>query len=337
MSKISDWVTLRGKLASNINSHIDEHSSAKDPTRLYALVDAAQVPELRGTKLRRLQAEYISLFDLSKESHISKYGPLLIPIRPERGASAPVVAALLQAMSHGWTVSWLSSKLDMGKLAEHLAGYLNGVMEDGSEVLVRYYDPRLLASFLSSPDENKKHSLLTPVNTWSYWDRELNFITIQGDNLEESDGVKDTLIPLHTQRKLADSSLGDLLTSGLTEQSDATEFSEWLPHALYSAVQRHLEQARDFGLSELADLQLFVTLSMTVHPDFHNLLEIFYRERENINAGLASFTDVVLSVPDAKWNALGEDGVEILEQLRSALHDQLLKNPKSLRNQYGQS
>ncbi|CDG84354.1 DUF4123 domain-containing protein [Janthinobacterium agaricidamnosum] len=296
----------------------------------YALVDAAQVPELHRQKSRALDFPHANLFSLSKEHGIAKYGPLLFPLEAGARSRHPLVALLLQGMRYGWTVSWLSSTLPMDALAKHLAGHLNGMLDDDKDVLLRYYDARLLPAFVQHLPPEASAALLAPVAQWIYWDRQLRLACIEGGRQADSPGVRDTAISAAVQAAMAHAALGDLICSTMYEEADASEFEQWLPHAFYSAVQRKIDQARRFGLKEVADLQLFASLALQVHPDFHQLLSSFQHEQANLASGKISLVDVVHQVPDREWERLGASGVSALRDWRLSINQQLAADPAAI-------
>jgi hypothetical protein len=316
-----EWPALRDKLTRDAEGFFAEHADSGMAVNFYALVDAAQVPELRSAEFLAAPFEHISLFSLTKEHGIAKYGALLVPLHG--GASAPAFKRLLRSMRHGWTVSWLSSPMDLEALAEHLAGHLNGALADGSDVLVRYYDPRLLPFFLTHLEEEVRSALLAPIARWAWWDRQLDFKAAEGGGADKSPGIKHTDIAAVTQDALAAVAMDELIKSMVLGESEEDEFDDWLPHAFYNAVSVQLCAARAIGLTEVADLQLYVSLAMRVHPDFFELLPAFGAARTELAAGEIGMPAVVLGISDEDWNHLGNTGIRSLDLFRKQINNQL--------------
>jgi hypothetical protein len=322
MATNPDWSALRAKFTRDAEAFFAPPGKDVDRTRLhYALVDAAQVPEMRTAQFLASTIDHISLFSLTKEHGIAKYGPLLIPL-PD-GANSAAFKGVVRAMRHGWTVSWLSSNLSLEQLAAHLAGHLNGSLPDGSDVLVRFYDPRLLPHFLTHLDDTTRSALLEPIAEWGWWDRKLNFVSAEGGNQACSPAINQTDISLDTQEALAAAALDELIKSMVIDASDADEFAEWLPHALYAAVSVQLGKAREVGLSSISDLQLYVSLALRVHPDFFAMLPVFERARADLAAGETDLPALVLTVADDDWDRLGTAGAQALDGLRQQINNEL--------------
>lgn len=293
----------------------------------YALVDAAQVPEFRNARFVARPLRHVSLFSLTQEYGIAKYGPLLIPV--DAGLGSDAVARVVRAMRHGWTVSWLSSALALDDLANHLAGHLNGELADGRDVLVRYYDPRLLAAFFAHLDQQTRTALLGPICKWAWWDRDLSFVIAQGGNGSRSCGITQTTISIGTQEAMAAAANTDLFKSALLEDSDADEFLRWLPHTLYHAVCLQLYRAKKMGLKASADLLLFVSLALRIHPNFFDMLPIFAREKHRLALGEIDMATLVLGVDDDDWDRLGRTGAAAVEEVRRVVNDALRLNVSS--------
>ncbi len=321
MAPNTDWSALRAKLTRDAETFLV--APGKDPDRrrsYYALVDAAQVPEMRSVQFLASPMEHISLFSLTKEHGIAKYGPLLIPLPGGAGSSA--FRNVLRAMRHGWTVSWLSSALSLEQLAAHLAGHLNGSLADGSDVLVRFYDPRLLPHFLSHLDDAIRSALLAPIAEWAWWDRKLNFVLTEGGDQETSPAIEHTDVALETQEALAAVAIDELVKSMVLDASDVDEFVEWLPHVLYAAVSIQMRHARELGMSAISDLQLYVSLALRVHPDFFALLPAFERAKADLAAGEVDLPSLVLNVADDDWDRLGSTGKVALDRLRKQINNE---------------
>lgn len=319
-----DWLPLQRKLMRDVTRFFDDAPQVGININRYALVDAAQVPELRSAAFLARPFHHVSLFSLTQENGIARYGPLLIPV--DAGPGSDVVRRVVRAMRHGWTVSWLSSPLAMDDLADHLAGHLNGELADGKDVLVRYYDPRLLAAFIAHLDEQTKTALLGPVCQWAWWDRHLSLVTVKGGNESKSACITQTNISAVTQKAMAAAAKNDLFNSALLEDSEPDEFSSWLPHTLYHAVSRQVVRAEKLGLKEPADLVLFISLALRVHPDFFDALPNFARKKHSLALGEIDMATLALGVVDDDWNLLGRTGPAAVEEVRRVVNDALQLN-----------
>ena len=328
MSKHTDWQALQAILAQEIDAYLRDLTDVSPDMLSYALVDAGQIPEMRGAFLEQMEIPHARLFDGTKEHKIAQYGPVLISLDRNANSGQLPVSQLLHSMQYGWTVSWLTSPLDLNDLTRHLAGHLNGVLEDGREVLIRYYDPRNLAPFLDHVDTRTKTALLAPIKQWRYWDRDFVLRTISGHAQTDLDDIQSTQITSDTQEVMANAAIPDLIMSKLLADSDSDAFDQWLPHTLYRAIADLVNEARRYGVNEFPDIYLFVSLAMTVHPQFHRVLPAFVNEQRQIATGEAVMLDVVLDVTDDEWNDVSDAGKDLRMQLCGTVYVKLL-NQKS--------
>lgn len=317
-------MALHAMLAQEIDAYLAGLVGGSPELHSYALVDVGQIPEMRDTYLDRMEIPHVKLFAGTKEHKIAKYGPMLIPLDSKANSSQLPVSQLLHGMQYGWTVSWLTSPLGLEDMARHLAGHFNGVFEDGREVLIRYYDPRNLVPFLESVEVDTKAALLAPISTWTYWDRNLVLQTFTGPGAREVAGIRSTRITDRTKDAMATAAIPDLIMSKLLADSDADAYEEWLPYTLYDTISTMTTKALDYGLQDFADIYLFVSLAMTVHPEFHEQLPALRTERQNITDGTSALLDVMLEVQDDEWNDLSDTAEAVRNGMPGAAYRKLI-------------
>ena len=315
---------LHAILAQEIDAYLAGLAAGSPELHSYALADVGQIPEMRDTYLDRMDIPHAKLFAGTKEHKIAKYGPMLIPLDSNANSSQLPVSQLLHGMQYGWTVSWLTSPLELEDLARHLAGHLNGVFDDGREVLIRYYDPRNLAPFLIHIDAGTKEALLAPINIWTYWDRNLILQTVSGAAQVDVAGVQRTQIMNQTKNAMADSAIPDLVMSKFLADSEAKAYDAWLPHTLYRAISAFAAEARQYGLEEFTDIYLFTSLALTVHPEFYKVISVFRDERKSIVDRKKEIMDLVLDVDDDEWNMAGEAGEKILVGMPIVMYNEIM-------------
>jgi hypothetical protein len=318
------WTMLRSKLASELATlrtlSIDKKGRVLN---WYALLDAGQLPKAYYTKMRKEIPGNFGLFKLTKEHGIEAYGPILIPV--ENGFNNSSVAALVRTMRYGWTVSWLSSPLSLDELAIHLAGHLNGYLDDGREVLIRYYDARLLPHFLHESDLASVQPLTQPLCHWAWWDRAMNLTVYENKCGVISPGIAITNISKKSRLVMAAAAFNDFIHAEIVKDAAEDEFANWLPHMINSAVFTQVRNAHSHGLSLLPDIHLYVSLSLRVHPEFFELLPIFKENIKKIMRCEVDMATLVLSVDATEWEALSSSGQIEIEKLRVSIGEQLCK------------
>lgn len=115
----------------------------------YAVIDGAQDPRLHH--LVQTCREHACLLSGKLDPRMAATAPWLVSIRPDE--------ALLRTWQiHGRGLSWgimCQSSIGLDALRRHFRQFLQAQLPDGTIALFRFYDPRVLATFLrtASPDE----------------------------------------------------------------------------------------------------------------------------------------------------------------------------------------
>ena len=126
---------------------------------LHAVLDAAREPAiLDHVKSSGLVHE--SLYDGAKGAEIEAYGPWLVEVPP----GDPFLELLVNA---GWGDSWgvyLTSHVPFADIRRQLRRHLLVKLPDGREVYFRYYDPRVLRTYLQTCTPDELASFFGPIN-----------------------------------------------------------------------------------------------------------------------------------------------------------------------------
>ena len=113
------------------------------PGPLYAILDAACEPTVPG-RLGRAGLEYESLYEGGRGDELAAFGPWLVELPP----GTPFLDELVR---DGWGASWavyLTCDAALPEVRRHLRKFLIAKLPDGRQVYFRYYDPRVLRTYL---------------------------------------------------------------------------------------------------------------------------------------------------------------------------------------------
>ena len=113
-------------------------------SKLFGLVDCARDPEL--IQIVRRSPARACLFAGSLSPDVEAVAPHLVDLD-----ASPVFAQTWRAK--GWGKSWgvlLRSGSDLETLRRHFRRFLLAQMPDGRKVMMRFYDPRVLRSYLGT-------------------------------------------------------------------------------------------------------------------------------------------------------------------------------------------
>ena len=127
--------------------------------RLYALLDAARdrgVPEL----LDELGIERLPLY------HRSPIPPALLAALPYLAPCEPSSELFARIVSERWGDAWgiwAVSSSGLERVRRHLRQQLEVEVPSGERMILRFYDPRVLPTFLPSCDEEQSAAFFGPV------------------------------------------------------------------------------------------------------------------------------------------------------------------------------
>lgn len=136
---------------------------AHDPTlRLYALVDGVQYETVRGERLSGGPA-VASLFDGTADADLAHAGPWLIDVEIAGGTYTSDLAQLERKAP---AVSWLISQADLPGLVQLLQLQLDARLPDGRVALLRFWDPRVLASMIGVLNVHQREIFFAHIYEW---------------------------------------------------------------------------------------------------------------------------------------------------------------------------
>ncbi|MFJ4293192.1 DUF4123 domain-containing protein [Cupriavidus sp. NPDC089707] len=291
----------------------------------YALIDAGQLHltdvDLEAL-LRQNHLSFEPVLRHTPEAGLESVGPYLVELS---AANAKALEAVTGLTEHGWPVCFLSSRLPDLKLHTHLRGCLNGLLESGAPVQLRYYDSRVMTSLLAMAPDHVRASLLAPLDTIAWWNRALRWEVTRGSNShqfqseEASFSLPDTLISA-----LGKAGEPDLILSLIAEEDTASgELDALAPHLQYQIVADLVRRAREHGLSSKAGIRLFCSIGLRVCPTFDQALPGVTQVLTSSHPEEEAFLAAVARVTNDQWTAAGNQGALQLAAMRQRFADDL--------------
>jgi uncharacterized protein DUF4123 len=135
-------------------------SAVREGESLYAILDAARNIDIALQVQNIPNVEYVSLYKGLKEEPMWDAAPYLV--RCVRDSEF-----LNWVVERGWGDSWgifVNSRANLEDVCRHFQEFLIVQNEDGKEMYFRFYDPRVLPSFLSTCAPEERVKFFGPVN-----------------------------------------------------------------------------------------------------------------------------------------------------------------------------
>jgi hypothetical protein len=130
------------------------------PGKLYAILDAARDP-LILTRLLECKEEHQSLYEGRKGDQLAAFAPYLVAL--------PSGCSFLETLVRdGWGKSWgvyLTSEQPFKEVRKHLRHFLM-VRSSDDTVYFRFYDPRVLRTYLPTCTKDELRQFFGPINRY---------------------------------------------------------------------------------------------------------------------------------------------------------------------------
>ncbi|WP_295384031.1 DUF4123 domain-containing protein [uncultured Thiodictyon sp.] len=134
---------------------------ASAPEQLYALLDGALIPNLLAL-LSEHQLTHICLLPGELEPELAMAAPYLVQLP---ATAAFTALFLMQGVGRHWGVL-AASRADFRKLRMHFRKFLSVWGPDGAPLYFRYYDPRVLRTYLPTCNADELKALFGPVTAY---------------------------------------------------------------------------------------------------------------------------------------------------------------------------
>ncbi len=291
------------------------------PMRVFALLDVGAQSALQAFAAQ-LADPHVALFDRTPQAEFAQYSPRLVELDTVRLRDTRAIAdePLVRLANSHACVSWLLSELPLDALATHLRGWLDGMLidDDGTdlgEVLLRFFDARVLPGFMTMLTPDQYGELMRPVAIWGTWLRSGRWQAWARPEVNlRRYSARMQRYAIAQQQHLDAATRADRLTARLRDiarkepnGSDARALNDQLfalPHPqAYRKLSAILDRATCAGLRSDGDLLLFASLALTVSPVFDEHEAIRQSIRAAVDAG-RSLALTLDSVPEDVWPAL---------------------------------
>lgn len=271
---------------------------------LYSLIDGAKFSELGKIKLpNNGEVELYSLLGESAQADAIYAGPILL--RHAKREQCPLLAKLLCTADSANFLSLIVSDTPLPIFLERLTWLTDVKHDDGTEWVMRYYDPLILPHWLDVLGAAQRKVALNGIGAWLYVDVRGLPRLVHADKGEELmvTGSEPMLLTEGQCAELMNRALPFMVASQL-ESDDPQALIALPPNERYDFFSHQLGKAQAYGLTSLTDLKSFCMLSLMFGADFDTapLVSVALKE----TGSTQSFSERVLNWTPQQWATLEE-------------------------------
>lgn len=301
---LGDKTSCSGRIGNALLDLLDRRL-LDDGASLYSLIDGAKFSRLgRMVSARSGSIEFFSLLGEAAATDAVYAGPILI-----RHKTREQCALLLKLMSEQDSAGFMSLIVSAQPLTEILKRlvWLTEVRhEDGTEWVMRFYDPLILPHWLAVLDHRQRQQALSGTLQWLFTD-------VRGDNQSVDVGSVDPA-PLSETRPmlLMERQCDDLMTATMPYivmhqlcGDNPQALDAILGTRRYDFFYQQLESAKKLDVVAPGDVKMFCLLATMFGPEFskHQLVSTAVQGVDRDN----SFTERVLAWTSEQWNLLEKE------------------------------
>lgn len=278
-------------------------------TYTYALLDcSAHDHALRDLKTRFADIRWQSLFDGTPEEHLEAAAPLLIATPRD---NKELLAWLEQLEQAAPSVSWIGSPYALPVLAQMLTRRMECEINDGQQVVLRFYDPRILLGLPSALTSQQKRYFFAPVTSWIAWEpRRQERYAINVEPATPADISRFAFTPISLTLAQRDQLMyfdKENLYDSIVQQWRDTcpdDIAGIKPNMLREIAITAVARANSYGITDATAQHLFAGLMMTVSPSFDdNAIVKSYLKAEDVPPG-DRLSNMINSLPSEAWEQI---------------------------------
>ncbi|SEN06306.1 protein of unknown function [Duganella sp. CF517] len=278
-------------------------------TYTYALLDcSAHEHAFRDLTTRFADVQWKSLFDGTPEEHLVTAAPLLIATPRDNDKLIAWLEELEQAAP---SVSWIGSPYALPVLAPMLTRRLQCEINDDQQVVLRFYDPRILLGLPSALTAQQKRYFFAPVSSWIAWEpRREERYAISIEPATSADIARFAFAPISLTLPQRDQLMyfdkENLYDSIIQQWRDTCpdDIAGIKPNMLREIAITAVARANSYGITDAAAQHLFAGLMMTVSPSFDdNSLVKSYLKAENVPPA-DRLSNMISALPSEAWEQI---------------------------------
>lgn len=275
-----------------------------DERTVYSLLDAAQYPEFHYKKLPHgKHTELISLLGEAAQENATFAGPILLIHK--RLAECRTLKWLSEALNQYSFASLMSSSQPLIALTSHLTWLTDVQHDDGTEWVMRYYDPRILPHWLEVLTPEQKSLALHAIHRWIYLDVRGQWQIIEGED-KAIPATPEHPMRLSAQQheQLMQKCLPYMLM-GMLNDDDPSLLESIAKYQRYDYLNEQSLKARSHHLDSMMDIKTYCMLALMLGTDFDLRTEAKLALAAPLSP--SAFSQRILAWTPAQWDAISKE------------------------------
>ena len=228
---------------------------------MYGLIDHAGLPGL-GARLIESGSEWLSLFD-SEDPDILAVAPLLFRIGTGQDGvrQRRMVRWLVQQGTYASSIVLMASPLALEPLAHRLRTRLDAVLPDNLDILLRFYDPRILEQLMLVLPDEQKQCFLSVAERWWFVDRRGQLKEVAATFCATDHLTAPLALDTVLESALIDASEPDQVAQ-LLQSGAPFDYETLPPGERHDFILRHVAAARRIGIEVTHERALYCALAL---------------------------------------------------------------------------
>lgn len=268
---------------------------------LYGLIDAAQYPSFNPKKILQIKSNSLtSLLGETAQENAIYAGPLFLEQLQQNDFRA--LKWLLAELSQRPFASIMISSQPTETLTSHLAWLSDVAHEDGTEWVMRYYDPRILPHWLAVLTPEQKSLALRGIHRWIYLDVRGQWQVIEGEDKEIPATPEHPMcLSVQQHEQLMQKCLPYMLMNMLHD--DDPSLLESIPrYQRYDYLSEQFLKAREHQLDSMMDIKTYCMLTLMFGVNIDSDPEVKLVLKQTLQQ--SAFSQRVRAWTPAQWDAI---------------------------------
>lgn len=256
-----------------------------------------------SSRLDRLGAHYISLFDGHAEEPFRDIAPLLIDVTVACEFTHAVVEETTRVGLMKPCMSMLDSTKSLQELGDHLRQFHLFEMPNGKLMVMRWYDTRILPALMGVLSPRQAATFSDGITAWKYYDRvgavQEQRLQVVTDGHRPRESIPLTLDTAQGQA-LFDAAEPDVLIYELRRNIRA-EIDRVPRHVLHSFISSQWQKARQFGVTDRGNQLELMILALSTSGAYVEHAVVADRLKAGFADNKESFRQWIENLPEEVW------------------------------------